>query len=144
MPGCPSGQREQTVNLPAMPTLVRIHHPALALLAQLAEHFHGKEEVSGSNPEEGSVDNKFWRRSSVGKSARLIIVRSAVQVCPPLRKKKENKMASDKRPPITLVCTECGDHNYVTTKNKTNTPDRLELMKYSPRLRKHTLHREKR
>ena len=53
-------------------------------------------------------------------------------------------MASDKRPPITLVCTETGDHNYVTTKNKTNTPDRLELMKYSPRLRKHTLHREKR
>jgi large subunit ribosomal protein L33 len=52
-------------------------------------------------------------------------------------------MASDKRPPITLVCTETGDHNYVTTKNKTNTPDRLELMKYSPRLRKHTLHREK-
>ena len=58
MPGCPSGQREQTVNLPAMPTLVRIHHPALALLAQLAEHFHGKEEVSGSNPEEGSADDK--------------------------------------------------------------------------------------
>ena len=53
-------------------------------------------------------------------------------------------MASDKRPPTTLVCTETGDHNYVTTKNKTNTPDRLEMMKYSPRLRKHTLHREKR
>ncbi|MBL6833359.1 MAG: 50S ribosomal protein L33, partial [Candidatus Actinomarina sp.] len=34
-------------------------------------------------------------------------------------------MASDKRPPIILVCTETGDHNYVTTKNKTNTPDRL-------------------
>ena len=57
---------------------------------------------------------------------------------------KGEKMASDKRPPITLVCTETGDHNYVTTKNKTNTPDRLEMMKYSPRLRKHTLHREKR
>ncbi len=28
-----------------------------ALLAQLVEHFHGKEEVSGSNPEEGSVDD---------------------------------------------------------------------------------------
>ena len=25
-----------------------------ALLAQLVEHFHGKEEVSGSIPEEGS------------------------------------------------------------------------------------------
>ena len=31
----------------------------IALLAQLVEHFHGKEEVSGSNPEEGSVDNKI-------------------------------------------------------------------------------------
>ena len=27
---------------------------AKALLAQLGEHFHGKEEVSGSIPEEGS------------------------------------------------------------------------------------------
>ena len=25
--GCPSGQREQTVNLPALPSMVRIHHP---------------------------------------------------------------------------------------------------------------------
>ena len=71
-------------------------------------------------------------------------MRSAVRVCPPLQVKKGEEMASDKRPPIILVCTETGDHNYVTTKNKTNTPDRLELMKYSPRLRKHTLHREKR
>src|ERR1019366_2829378 len=28
--GCPSGQREQTVNLPAMPSMVRIHHPPQA------------------------------------------------------------------------------------------------------------------
>ena len=27
--GCPSGQREQTVKLPAMPSMVRIHHPPL-------------------------------------------------------------------------------------------------------------------
>ena len=26
----------------------------IALLAPLVEHFHGKEEVSGSSPEEGS------------------------------------------------------------------------------------------
>ena len=62
-----------------------------ALLAQLVEHFHGKEEVSGSSPEEGSKLEQFWRRSSVGKSARLIIVRSAVQVCPPLLVKKGEK-----------------------------------------------------
>lgn len=44
---------------------------------------------------------------------------------------------------VTLVCTECGDENYITMKNKKNTPDRIEKMKYCPRLRKRTLHREK-
>ncbi len=43
---------------------------------------------------------------------------------------------------ITLACTETGDRNYITTKNKRTNPDRLELKKYSPRLKKHTLHRE--
>lgn len=28
---------------------------------------------------------------------------------------------------ITLACTECKRRNYTTTKNKRNTPDRLEL-----------------
>jgi large subunit ribosomal protein L33 len=45
---------------------------------------------------------------------------------------------------ITLECTETGDRNYTTKKNKRNTPGRLEVMKYSPRLRRHTLHRETR
>jgi large subunit ribosomal protein L33 len=31
---------------------------------------------------------------------------------------------------------------YTTTKNKKKTTERLELMKYNPKLRKHTLHRE--
>ena len=44
---------------------------------------------------------------------------------------------------IRVVCTEDGKNNYTTTKNKRNTTERLELMKYNPRLRKHTLHREK-
>jgi len=43
---------------------------------------------------------------------------------------------------ITLECTETKDRNYTTTKNKKKGKGRLELMKYSPRLRKHTLHRE--
>lgn len=46
------------------------------------------------------------------------------------------------RTKITLACTETGDKNYITTKNKRNNPERLELMKYSPRLKKRTLHRE--
>lgn len=43
---------------------------------------------------------------------------------------------------ITLACTENGDRNYISTKNKRTNPERIELMKYSPRLKKHTLHRE--
>jgi hypothetical protein len=74
--GCPSGQREQTVNLSAMPTEVQILAPPpprsatgdgqpeqppwrepaqRASIAQLAEHFHGKEGVFGSNPNGGSI-----------------------------------------------------------------------------------------
>ncbi|HLS23840.1 MAG TPA: 50S ribosomal protein L33 [Pseudogracilibacillus sp.] len=45
---------------------------------------------------------------------------------------------------ITLECTETGDRNYITTKNPRNNPERIELKKYSPRLRRHTLHRETR
>ncbi len=45
---------------------------------------------------------------------------------------------------VTLACTECGDRNYTTTKNKKTRPERLELRKYSPRLRKYTIHRETR
>lgn len=45
---------------------------------------------------------------------------------------------------VTLACTETGDRNYTTTKNKKNDPARLELRKYCPRLKKHTLHRETR
>jgi large subunit ribosomal protein L33 len=53
-------------------------------------------------------------------------------------------MASDKRPPITLACDECKRRNYVTTKNKTNTRDRLELKKFCRWCRQHTAHRETR
>jgi large subunit ribosomal protein L33 len=45
---------------------------------------------------------------------------------------------------VTLACTECGDRNYTTTKNKRTQPNRLEQRKYCPRLRKVTLHREMR
>ncbi len=53
-------------------------------------------------------------------------------------------MASDKRPPVKLACDQCKRRNYVTTKNKTNTRDRLELQKYCRFCRSHTAHRETR
>jgi len=43
---------------------------------------------------------------------------------------------------ITLACTECGERNYITTKNKRTNPDRIELKKYCPRDKRATLHRE--
>ena len=46
------------------------------------------------------------------------------------------------RPVIQLSCTECKQRNYSTRKNKKNDPNRIELLKYCPRERRHTLHRE--
>lgn len=48
---------------------------------------------------------------------------------------------------ITLECTEARKlglppSRYYTSKNKVNTPERLELMKYNKYLRRHTLHKE--
>ena len=51
-------------------------------------------------------------------------------------------MAKQNRETITLQCTETGERTYSTTKNKTNTPGRIELKKYNPVLRKVTIHRE--
>ncbi len=36
---------------------------------------------------------------------------------------------------IALVCTETGLRNYTTKKNRRNNPEKLELMKYCPKLR---------
>jgi large subunit ribosomal protein L33 len=42
---------------------------------------------------------------------------------------------------VFLVCEETGDYNY--TIRRRSGGERLELMKYSPRLRRHTKHVEK-
>lgn len=51
-------------------------------------------------------------------------------------------MAKEKRENIMLVCSETGDINYYTSRSKLG--QKLELLKYSPRLRKRTVHKEKR
>ncbi len=43
---------------------------------------------------------------------------------------------------IALRCTVCKRRNYTTRKNKRTTPGKLELKKYCPFDRKHTLHKE--
>ena len=49
---------------------------------------------------------------------------------------------AENRPVISLACTVCKERTYSTRKSKRNDPGRLELMKYCPRDRRHTLHRE--
>ena len=51
---------------------------------------------------------------------------------------------SDVRPKITLACEVCKERNYITKKNRRNTPDRLELKKYCPKCKTSTAHRETR
>ena len=45
---------------------------------------------------------------------------------------------------ILLACTECKRRNYATVKNKKNTTGRVELIKFCPWCRTHTVHRETR
>ena len=53
-----------------------------------------------------------------------------------MAKKKGNRIL------IGLECMETGKRTYVTQKNRMNTEKKLELKKYNPVLKKHTLHRE--
>tara|TARA_B100000780_G_scaffold43894_1_gene27273 strand:- start:429 stop:611 length:183 start_codon:yes stop_codon:yes gene_type:complete len=49
---------------------------------------------------------------------------------------------------VILECTEhktsgqSGTSRYITTKNKKNSPDRLEIKKFNPILKKMTVHKE--
>ena len=42
---------------------------------------------------------------------------------------------------VFLVCEETGDYNYTIRRKMGG--EKLKLLKYSPRLRKHTMHTEK-
>ena len=58
------------------------------------------------------------------------------------------KKGKENRVQVILESTEMkesglpGTSRYITTKNRKNTPNRLELKKYNPILKKYTLHKE--
>lgn len=58
------------------------------------------------------------------------------------------KKSKGNRVQVILECTEQkesgvpGMSRYITTKNRKNTPERLESKKYNPYLKRVTLHRE--
>jgi large subunit ribosomal protein L33 len=51
---------------------------------------------------------------------------------------------AQKREYVWLQCKETGDLNYRTSVNVMGGVPKLELKKYSPRLRRHTMHKIKR
>ena len=51
-------------------------------------------------------------------------------------------MAKSNRDKIKLESTAGTGYFYTTTKNKRNNPEKMELMKYDPIIRKHVLFKE--
>lgn len=43
---------------------------------------------------------------------------------------------------IGLVCTVCNNFNYITERNKSNTPEKLKLKKYCKKCKKRVEHKE--
>ena len=58
------------------------------------------------------------------------------------------KKAKGNRIQVILECTEhkesgmAGTSRYISMKNRKNTPDRLEIKKFNPILKRYTLHKE--
>ncbi len=58
------------------------------------------------------------------------------------------KKSRGNRVQVILECTEHkatgmpGTSRYITMKNRKNTPDRLELKKFNPIMKKYTVHKE--
>ena len=58
------------------------------------------------------------------------------------------KKVKGNRSQVILECTEMkqsglpGTSRYITTKNRKNTPERMELKKYNPILKRMTVHKE--
>ena len=70
-------------------------------------------------------------RSHRLKNNKSIVIRRCIEMA-----------AKGPRENITLECTECKNRNYVTSKNKRNNTDRLELVKYCKFCKKRTTHKE--
>lgn len=87
----------------------------------MVERLLGKKQVMGSIPIIGSKLFLFGLNSCIIAS---------------MAKKGEHRIT------IGLVCSVCKNRNYVTTKNKMETPEKLKLNKFCKHCRKVTEHKE--
>jgi large subunit ribosomal protein L33 len=91
----------------------------------------------------GIVGSKgFFTRGCAKGVVRIAGIR---YLCDPIL---ETMAKKGNRVQVILECTEHkesgmpGTSRYVTTKNRKNTPDRMEIKKFNPVLRKYTVHKE--
>lgn len=54
------------------------------------------------------------------------------------------KRGNEIRPVVKLRSTAGTGYTYVTRKNRRNDPDRLEMRKYDPKVRRHVIFKEER
>jgi large subunit ribosomal protein L33 len=91
--------------------------------------------------------NPFYRQNGLWSATRPALYNSWFDVGVPARidsfRGVESRMGKSKKKVETvfLVCDETGDYNY--TLRRKSGGEKLKLMKYSRRLRKHTPHTEK-
>lgn len=78
----------------------------------------------------------------------MIVWKKGLFLQPEINRIVMAKKSKEARGQVILECTEHkesgmpGTSRYITTKNRKNTPERLELKKYNPILKKMTIHRE--
>ncbi|EQD26819.1 Ribosomal protein L33 [mine drainage metagenome] len=58
------------------------------------------------------------------------------------RKSEEHAAMASKRDKIRLTSSAGTGHFYTTDKNKKTTPDKMEVKKYDPVVRKHVIYKE--
>ena len=71
----------------------------------------------------------------------MLVSRTGHQTCHTGSGSERDKVPQTK---FILQCSECKNHNYVTTKNRQNVSDRLTLSKHCRKCNAHTPHNEAR
>ena len=144
---CPGLRPDQGGGRPPYPLLQRLPP---AVLPAHDRRDRGHRPARGGRDDHARRQRRDDRRADHARSpSRSASASPSARVAgpsvpaPSSRSTSRDDMARvEARPTIQLACTECKERTYTTRKNKKNDPNRIELQKYCPRCRRHTLHRE--
>ena len=92
------------------------------------------------------TEKKFVKLRVSAKGMRIIDKKGIETVLADLRDRGENIqgnfMAKSAREKIRLVSSAGTGHFYTTDKNKRNMPEKMQIKKYDPKVRKHVIYKE--